>query len=76
MGEFKKGNVDEGVLSEIGFREKLYNNKPIYFKDVRNVCRNGSLPIMKIMVTRLLLLMLDSIDILEGSTNTIETYKK
>lgn len=33
----KKGNVDEGVLSEIGFREKLYNNKPFYFKDVKRV---------------------------------------
>lgn len=31
----KKGNVDEGVLSEIGFREKVYNNKAIYFKDVK-----------------------------------------
>src|ERR1019366_3141705 len=33
----KKGNVDEGVLSEIGFREKLYSNKPVYFKDVKKV---------------------------------------
>jgi outer membrane protein assembly factor BamA len=33
----KKGNVDEGVLSEIGFREKLYNNKPLKYKDVRKV---------------------------------------
>lgn len=33
----KKGNVDEGVLSEIGFREKLYNNKPVYFKDVKQI---------------------------------------
>jgi hypothetical protein len=33
----KKGNVDEGVLSEIGFREKLYSDKPIYFKSVKRV---------------------------------------
>jgi outer membrane protein assembly factor BamA len=33
----KHGNVDEGVLSQIGFREKLYNNKPVYFKDVKKV---------------------------------------
>src|SRR5688572_19541444 len=33
----KKGNVDEGVLSEVGFREKLYNNKPLKYKDVRKV---------------------------------------
>lgn len=31
----RKGNVDEGVLSQIGFREKLYRNKPVYFKDVK-----------------------------------------
>lgn len=33
----KNGNVDEGVLSEIGFREKLYNNKPLKYKEVRKV---------------------------------------
>ncbi len=33
----KHGNVDEGVLSQIGFREKLYRNKPVYFKDVKRV---------------------------------------
>jgi len=33
----KKGNVDEGVLSEIGFREKLYSNKPVKYKDVKRV---------------------------------------
>jgi outer membrane protein assembly factor BamA len=31
----KKGNVDENVLSSIGFHEKLYHNKPIYFKNVK-----------------------------------------
>ncbi len=33
----KPGNVDEGVLSEIGFREKLYSNKPLYFKSVKRI---------------------------------------
>ena len=33
----KNENVDEGVLSEIGFREKLYSNKPIYYKSVKRV---------------------------------------
>jgi len=33
----KNGNIDEGVLSEIGFREKLYNNKPFSFKDVKKI---------------------------------------
>jgi outer membrane protein assembly factor BamA len=31
----RKGNIDEGVLSQIGFREKLYRPKPVYFKDVK-----------------------------------------
>jgi hemolysin activation/secretion protein len=33
----KNGNVDEGVLSEIGFREKVYSNKPVYFKSVKRI---------------------------------------
>lgn len=33
----KKGNVNEGVLSEAGYREKLFSGKPLYFKDVRKV---------------------------------------
>ena len=33
----KRGNVDEGVLSEIGFREKIYSNKPVYFKSVKSI---------------------------------------
>lgn len=33
----KSGNVDEGILSEIGFREKLYRNQPIYFKEVKRI---------------------------------------
>ncbi len=33
----KKGNIDEGVLSAIGFREKLYANKPVSFKNVKKV---------------------------------------
>lgn len=30
----KKGNVDEGVLSATGYREKIFSNKPFYYKDV------------------------------------------
>ena len=33
----KGGNVDEGVLSQIGFREKIYQHKPVYFKDVKKI---------------------------------------
>lgn len=35
--QLKRGNVDEGILSEIGYREKLYNNQPIYFKSVKHI---------------------------------------
>jgi outer membrane protein assembly factor BamA len=33
----KKGNVDEGVLSETGYREKVYSNKPFKYKDVKRL---------------------------------------
>ncbi len=29
--------MDEGVLSEIGFREKLYTNKPVSYRDVKRL---------------------------------------
>lgn len=47
----QKGNVDEKTVSEIGFREKLYNNKPLHYKNVRkvqekilNYCENNGYP--------------------------------
>ncbi len=33
----KNGNIDEGVLSETGFREKLYTDKPLYYKNVKGL---------------------------------------
>lgn len=29
----RKGNVDEGILSEMGYREKFFRNKPFYYKE-------------------------------------------
>ncbi len=65
----KKGNADEGVLSEIGFREKLYSNKPIYFKNVKRVqeklivyYENNGFPFASVK--------LDSIDITDGKMST------
>jgi len=47
----RKGNVDEGILSEVGYREKLFKGKPLYFKDVRKLqekilayCENNGYP--------------------------------
>lgn len=30
----KRGNVDEGILSEIRFREDVFRGRPLYYKDV------------------------------------------
>lgn len=32
--KLSKGNVDEGLLSEIGFREKMYRDRPLKYGDV------------------------------------------
>lgn len=34
LAQLSKGNADEGVLSEIGFREKIYLNKKLNYKEV------------------------------------------
>src|ERR1017187_7166205 len=50
-----KGNVDEGTLNEVGFREKIYFEKPFYYTDVRKVeekilsyCENNGHPFASI----------------------------
>ena len=62
----KQGNVDEGILSKVGFREKLYSNKPIHYKQVRKLheklltyCENNGYPFASIK--------LDSIEFSEFS---------
>lgn len=62
----KQGNVDEGILSKVGFREKLYSNKPIYYKQVRKLheklltyCENNGYPFASVK--------LDSIEFSEFS---------
>jgi len=62
----KNGNVDEGVLSEIGYREKLFNDQPIYYKGVKRLqekiityYENNGYPFASVM--------LDSIVISEGT---------
>ncbi len=47
----KKGNIDEGMLSRVGFREKLYDNKPVNYKQVAKLheklltyCENTGYP--------------------------------
>lgn len=50
-----KGNVDEGLLSEIGFREKVYRNKPLNLNNLRKIqdrilthCENNGYPFAEI----------------------------
>lgn len=50
-----KGNVDEGLLSEIGFREKIYRNKPVDLNNLRKIqdriltyCENSGYPFAEI----------------------------
>jgi outer membrane protein assembly factor BamA len=50
-----RGNVDEGLLSEIGFRDKLYSGKPVYFRDVSTLeeklirqCENNGYPFVQV----------------------------
>ncbi len=47
----KKGNVDENILGEIGFREKLWRNRPLKFneagklqEDILDWCENNGYP--------------------------------
>jgi len=47
----KQGNVDEGILSKVGYRDKLYNNKPVHYKQVKKLheklltyCENNGYP--------------------------------
>lgn len=35
--KLSRGNVDEGILGEIGFREKMYRDRPLRFTDVVRV---------------------------------------
>lgn len=51
----KKGNVDEGILSDIGFREKLWRGRPLKFKEAAKVqediltwCENNGYPFASI----------------------------
>ncbi len=71
----QKGNVDEGVLSEIGFREKLYSDKPVYYKSVKRLqekliiyYENNGYPFASVK--------LDSVVINEGSISAVLNLTK
>jgi outer membrane protein assembly factor BamA len=37
LAYLNKGNVDEGVLSQTGYRQKVFFHKPFYYKSVRKI---------------------------------------
>jgi len=50
-----KGNVDEGMISEAGFHEKVYRNKPVNLNNLRKIqdrvlsyCENNGYPFAEI----------------------------
>jgi len=53
--KLRKGNVNEGMLSDAGYREKLFSEKPLYFREVRKIqekilsqCENNGYPFASI----------------------------
>ncbi len=64
-----KGNVDDDILSEIGFREKLWKNRPLKFKeagklqeDILDWCENNGYPFASVR--------LDSVSFINEQTVT------
>lgn len=69
LANIEKGNVDEGILSEVGFRDKLFNGKVFNQKQIRkllegilNYCENKGYPFASIKF--------DNIIINENKINT------
>ncbi len=61
----RNGNVDEAFLSQVGFRERLYRNKPLHYKEVLDLqeslltyAENNGYPFAAVW--------LDSIEMYEG----------
>jgi outer membrane protein assembly factor BamA len=73
--KLQPGNVDEGVLSEIGYRERLYAGVPISFKNVKRLqerllryYENNGYPFATVK--------LDSVRIAENSIGAVLHLKK
>ena len=68
--EIRKGNVDDALLSEIGFRDKLYRNEPINPQEIKllmekilGYCENHGHPFASVK--------LDSLEISEDNDSSI-----
>jgi outer membrane protein assembly factor BamA len=69
----KKGNVDEDILSEVGFREKLWRNRPLKYseeaklqEDILNWCENHGYPFASIR--------LDSVSFINDQTLSAQLH--
>ncbi len=58
----KKGSTPENILSAVGFREKIYAGKPLYYKDVRKLqekilayCENNGHPFASIKLDSIII---------------------
>lgn len=65
----RKGNTDEEILNKAGFKEKIYERKPFYYRDLRKLqekilmhCENNGYPFASIQ--------LDSVEISVGSSSS------
>ena len=71
----KKGNSDEEILSEAGFREKIYRKRPVYYKDIRilherilRYCENNGYPFATVSF--------DSVQISNNSISAVLNVQK
>lgn len=69
----KKGNVDENILGEIGFREKLWRNRPLKYdeagklqEDILDWCENNGYPFASVR--------LDSIELINDQTISAQLH--
>ncbi|CAN5864204.1 hypothetical protein BH11BAC7_BH11BAC7_03360 [soil metagenome] len=69
----KKGNVDENILGEIGFREKHWRDRPLKFneagklqEDILNWCENNGYPFAAVR--------LDSVDFINDQTISAQLH--
>src|ERR1051325_4278243 len=71
----KKGNSDEEILSEAGFREKIYCGRPVYYKDIHilherilRCCENNGYPFATVAF--------DSVQISNNSISAVLNVQK
>lgn len=58
----RKGNVEEGILSEVGYREKFFSGKPFYYKDAGKIqekiltyCENNGYPFASVKLDSIII---------------------